>query len=382
MASYITRNNAEGLIPEQIVSEIQTAIVQNSAILQNAKRLPNMGTNITKMPVLDALPVGGFLNSDTGLKVTSSVSWKNVYLTAAEIAVIIPISEAVLNDADYDIFEQIKPSIIENFGKIFDKAVLDGTGKPNDWGASLIERIRNSGNTVAYSAQDSLYSQIDDAMAKVELSGFVPNVIIGGVELKSGFRNMTDTTGQPIKGTEIDSISKVLVSNGAWDSTNAKFIVGDFSNLVFAIRQDMTFKVLDQAVITDDEGVVIYNLAQQDMVALRCVMRIAWAVPNPVTSIKSDGTTRYPFALAEPDASLPTLQTVTFTVTDADDAAVSGATIDFGGIVKTTNVSGVATASVPAGVYPYTVKSSTAKTRTGTVTVADAGVAVAVTKFA
>jgi HK97 family phage major capsid protein len=378
----ITRNDGEALINEQVVNEIQTAIVQKSAILQNARKLPNMTSNVTKMSVLDALPVGGFVSGDTGLKTTSNVEWKNVYINAEEIAVIIPIAEAVLDDADYDIFEQIKPLVIENFGKIIDAAIISGTDAPQSWGAGLINRIRNSGNTVAYNGTDTLYEQIDAAMAKVEANGFTPTVVLGGVGLKSGFRNMTDTTGQPIKGTEIDSITKVTVSNGAWGSDNAKFIVGDFSNLVYAIRQDMTFKVLDQSCITDSDGKVLYNLAQQDMVAIRCVMRLGWAVPNPVTSINSNRATSYPFALAEPDASLPTVQTVTFTVTDPDSANVEGATVTVGGITKVTNSSGVATADLAAGTYNYTVKSSTVKTKHGTVTVASSGVSVAVTNFA
>ncbi len=69
------------------------------------------------------------------------------------------------------------------------------------------------------------------------------------------------------------------------------------------MRQDMTYKILDQAVISDGDGKIIYNLAQQDMVALRCVMRLGWQLPNPVTALNDNGSTRYPFAVLTPPSA-------------------------------------------------------------------------------
>lgn len=48
-------------------------------------------------------------------------------------------------------------------------------------------------------------------------------------------------------------------------------------------------------------GKILYNHAQQDMVALRCVMRLGWHLPNPVTATNSDENSRYPFEDTRPD---------------------------------------------------------------------------------
>jgi hypothetical protein len=74
-------------------------------------------------------------------------------------------------------------------------------------------------------------------------------------------------------------------------------ISGAWSQLVYAMRQDITYKVLDQAVIQDGAGNIIYNLAQQDMVALRAVMRLGFALPNPINRMNTNSATRYPFAV-------------------------------------------------------------------------------------
>lgn len=302
MATMITRSNAEALIDVQLTNEIIQGAIAESAVLKHAKKLPNMTSKQTKLRVLDSLPVAGFVNGDTGLKPTSEVSWSNKFINAEEIAVIIPIAEAVLDDASYDIWGEIKPRIFEAFGKKIDGAVFFGKEKPASWEDGLVDQATSAGNVVNYSADDTLYTRIDKAFGKVEEDGFEPNAILGSVKLKSGFRNMVDKNGQPIKGTEIDSVSRDFVKNGAWDGTKADFIAGDFNNLVYAIRQDITYKILDQAVITDADGKVLYNLAQQDMVALRVVMRLGWAVPNPINALNEDEGTRFPFAVALPQA--------------------------------------------------------------------------------
>jgi hypothetical protein len=63
------------------------------------------------------------------------------------------------------------------------------------------------------------------------------------------------------------------------------------------MRQDITYKVLDQAVIQDGAGNIVYNLAQQDMVALRAVMRLGFALPNPINAIETTAASRFPFAV-------------------------------------------------------------------------------------
>ena len=302
MGKGIDKTNVEALIDTQVANEIFEGVVRESKALSMFRRLPNMTSDKTKLRVLDSLPIAYFVDETTnnGRKNITKMAWDKKYINAEELAVIVPIKENVLNDTSIDIWSEVKPRIVEAFGKKIDNAIFNGTDKPADWRAGLIPSIVTAGAEVTEG--DNLYSDINDVMTKVEESGYNVTGLLGGVGLKGKFRMLTDTTGQPIKGTEIDSLPKAYLDNGAWDKTKSVLIAGDFSQAVYAIRQDVTYKVLTEAVIQDpSSGDILYNLAQDDMVALRVVMRLGWEIPNPVNAL-NETATRFPFANLKPKA--------------------------------------------------------------------------------
>ena len=368
----ITRQNAEALFSEDLVTEIIEGVTKQSAALRMFRRLPNMSSAIMRMRVLDALPVAYWVNEGTnnGRKNLTEAAWANKYIVPAEIAVIVPIKEDVLDDADIDIWGEISPRLVEAIGKKIDQAIFVGVDKPASWRADLLSSIAQAGAYVPQASGTTLYSAINDAMVKVEESGYNVTGVIGGVDVKGKFRMMLDTAGQPIKGTEIDELPKSYIDNGAWDKSKAQLIVGDFTQAVYSIRQDITYKVLDQAVIQDPStGDILYNLAQEDMVALRVVMRLGWEIPNPITVLQPDETVRFPFAAIQAASALTT-QTTTFTVTDDGATSyVEGARVSFGGMVAKTNASGVAAFKTQNGVYQYKITANGYQPYTGSVTV-------------
>ena len=300
MANVISRDNTSALLEEQVVNEIFKDVEKESKALSLFRRLPNMTSDKTKLRVSDSLPMTYFVDegTDNGRKKLTNAAWKNVFITAEEIAAIVPIKENLLNDADVDLWAEIKPQLVSSIAKTIDAAVFNGTGAPTSWGNGIIPQIIAKSKSVTETG--NLYKDINDTMVLVEEGGHDVNALLGGVGLKGKFRMLTDTTGQPIAGTEIGSIRREYLDNGAWDKDQATLIAGDFNNAVYAIRQDVTYKVLDQAVIQDpSSGEILYNLAQEDMVALRVTFRMGYAIPNPVMAL--DGSeTRYPFAALVP----------------------------------------------------------------------------------
>lgn len=389
--NIVSRSAAEALIEQQLVAAIQQDTPKTSIFQQLARRLPNMTSNQTRMRVLDVLPMAYWVDGDTGMKQTGMQAWDNVYLDAAELAVIVPIPEAVIADASFDIMGEITPRVLEAMGQCVDSAVLFGVNKPVSWRADILTTARQAGNNVTPGTSPDYYDLLlgeSGVISKVENSGRMVTAAIGAMGMRAKLRGIKGSDGHPIFNSDmqgatqyaLDGAPMYFPQNGAFDTSRAQLIVGDFSQAVWAIRQDVTVKILDQGVIQDpDTKAIKYNLAQQDMIALRVVFRMGWAMPNPATRMDADRVT-CPFAYLEPATAITT-QTVTVTVEDNADtpAAVAGAIVDINGARKKTNASGVATFTLEAGTYPIRVKKDGHTTVTDTVTVAAAAVSKDIT---
>ena len=383
-----SRADAEAIIREQVISTIFQDAPKQSTFMSLARKLPNMTSNQTRMRVLDFLPTAYWVDGDTGMKQTTRQAWDNVFIEAAELAVIVPIPEAVLDDAEFDIFGEITPRVNEAIGQRVDSAIIFGVNRPRNWQNDIITLARQAGNNVAVGSSPDYYNLLlgeGGVISKVEEDGYMATGALAAMTMRAKLRGIRSTDGSLIFKSDmqgstnyaLDGAPMYFPQNGAYDSTIAQLIVGDFKLAVYSIRQDVTVKILDQGVIQDPVTKEIeYNLAQQDMVALRIVFRMGWALPNPATRMDEDRL-GCPFAYLEPTSPVTT-QKVTFTVKDNAEtpAAIDGAIVDVNGSRVKTDVSGVAEFNLRAGTYPAKIKKSGYSQITETVTVA----AEAVTK--
>jgi len=386
MSNIVNREKVEALIREQVTTEIMQQAPTQSVFMELARKLPNMTSKQTRIRVLDLLPMAYWVNGDTGYKQTSEQAWDNVYLSAEELAVIVPIPEAVLDDAEFDIMGEITPRVIEAIGKRVDAAVIFGTNKPEGWPLGIVQRARQAGNNVA--ATTDLYEDImgeNGVISKIEQYGYMHTGAIAATSMRGKLRGLRDDIGRPLFTPSVQGKSQYDLDgepirfprSGAYDPAIAQMVVGDWKQAVYAIRQDITTKIPTESVIQDPAtGNIVYNLAQQDMIALRVVFRMGWALPNPVTGLDSDRT-GCPFAYLEP-SSPQTTQTITFTVTDGE-SAVAGAYVSIGGARLKTDANGQCVFNLPAGSYTAKIKAKGFTASEVGVTVASAAVTQSIT---
>lgn len=307
-ANVIDRSGAESLIPTQEANEIIQGTITQSAVLSRGRKLANMTSRQYKMPVLDMLPIAYFVNGDTGQKKTTKQAWDKKFITAEEIAVIVPIPEAVLDDAEYDIWAEVKPRVTEAFGKVIDGAILFDVDKPSTWRDGVVTTATKAQSVVTLGASDNLYDKImaeEGVIAKVEDSGYFVNGHMEDISMRAKLRGLKDADGNPIFKSDMQGATSYSLdgspmnfpNNGAFDKSKALMISGDFSQLVYSIRQDITFKLFTEGVVQNTDGTIAYNLMQNDMVALRAVMRLGWEIPNPINALKTDKTKRCPFSI-------------------------------------------------------------------------------------
>lgn len=320
--NIIDRAGAEALIPEEVHAEIFKATTTRSKLMQLARRLPNMSRKQYRLKVLDALPHAYFVNGDTGLKQTSEQAWTNKYITAEEIAVVVPIPEAVLSDSDTDIFAEVTPEVGAAFGAKIDAAAFVGTSAPSSWPDDLLTAATAASQVLDYSTHiategNDMYSALlgeSGIISLLEADGYMATGFASVMSMRGKLRDARDGVGQPLfkrsmtngqnmqESTryELDGAPIEFFDNGAVSASTALMFAAQWDQIVWSMRQDMTVKLFTEGVVTDESGNIIYNLMQQDMVALRFVMRLGWQCPNPVTRMNETEATRFPVSVLVP----------------------------------------------------------------------------------
>lgn len=304
--SIISRTDVQALIPEDVSNVMLQNLQTESASLTLSTNIP-VSSNQTRMPVLSALPTAYFVSGDTGIKQTTEVNWANKYLNIEELAAIVPIPEAVLDDANFDVWGSVRPLLEQAIARALDAAILFGVNKPASWPTDIVTTAVAAGNVYARgtstAAQGGLAEDFNQLFATVEADGYAVDGIIAKTLYKSFLRGARATDGQmlaDISGGTLYGEQLKIVAPGLWPTgaSAAEAVVGDWTQSIVGIRKDFTYKVLDQAVLTDASNVIQYNLAQQDMVALRVVFRVGWVTANPINYENAGAeATRYAFGV-------------------------------------------------------------------------------------
>lgn len=300
----ISKAEALALLAEQDIDEIINPKTSQSAALQSFHSV-KMTAGTAKMPVLAALPTAGWV-TDTGAstdtKPTSKMSWKDKNLVAEEIAVIVPIHENTLADSKFDIWGQVRPLVVAEFGRVLDLAIFQGVNKPASWtDKALIPGAIAAGNTLEATAD--VAEDFNDAFSLVENDEFDVNAVYTGRFMRSQLRGLRDSQNRPVyldalrsdgDTSSIYGQDLFYVTNRSWNRNQAIALVGDRDAVTLGIREDVQVKLLDQATVG---GI---NLAERDMVAMRFKFRVAYATAYSTAGMAENA---YPFSVITPDVT-------------------------------------------------------------------------------
>ena len=314
-SDYIARNKVGNLVPIEYYPEIFKAMLAESVVMSNARRLRDMERHELALTVEDALPIAYFTNGDTGFREVTKAEWKGVTLTAEEVNAIIPVPNNLIDDMDVPIWEEVMPMLGQAIGAKVDTAQLIGTGKPATWPTAIISEANTRSHVVTVPNSSPDYYDLimgeGGVIAKVEEDGFFVSGHVANIKLRSKLRGIRDEVGQPIfqpsmQGNaqyQLDGAPMYFSRNGSL-TADCLDIAGDWNQLVYSVRKDITYDVFREGVISDPTTkLVVTNLMQQRMTAIMVTMRLGFALPNPVNLVQPDGTARYPFAVLKGQAS-------------------------------------------------------------------------------
>lgn len=309
----ISSADLAGNIPVEYVPEIMKGTTENSNAMRLSTRLPDMPTSTRVMPVLDSLPLAYFSSGEAAIAQTTDVKWKNVTVTAEELNVIVPIPLTAFDDANQPIWPRVQPLIVQAAGKAIDAAVFYGTNAPTSWmgNKSILEgcaAVSDATHVTSLAACEDMYEALlgeGGVLANLEEEGFMATGHVAHTSMRGKLRSVRDAEGQPLFRNGMNDSTRYVLDgspidfpvNGSVDKAQSLLIAGQWSELVYAMRQDITWFVANQGVIQDGTGAIKANLFQQRMVALMLTMRLGFALPNPVNALEETEANRYPFAV-------------------------------------------------------------------------------------
>jgi HK97 family phage major capsid protein len=305
--NIVSRTDATALIPEEVSRELIRRTTDESAVLSLFRRIP-VSRGQVRVPILSALPVAYWVNGDTGLKQTTEANWANKYLNIEEIAVIFPVPDNVIADAEINIWDEAMPYMREAAGRVLDSAVFFGTNAPASFPSNITTALTAAGNdttegTVA--ASGGYMADIDIALGKLEADGYEADAIVAATSFKGKLRAARNAQGDRLDQDRVSGDLKMFdgmpvvypmrglfPTAGGGVSPRAFFLQRD--QFVVGVRSDISFKMFTEGVIQDDTGAIVYNLMQQDMSAMRLTFRVGWQVANIINYDQATEANRYP----------------------------------------------------------------------------------------
>ena len=274
---------------EQITNLFTDELIKTSKLIQLGQKVEMDGKMVRKGVELGELTDAYFVGE--GQKIgTAKVQTKSYVLEARKIAVILPVTEEVLNYTWTDYFESIKDKIVDLFNKKIDGAAFLGLYS-NPFGANVLNAAKTANNVVKGDITlDNIYA-VEDASEKE------PNAFVGHRTINRTLRGIRDDVngGQhvftkpanPNATGELDGLPYAQLQLQSGQTYPAgTLLTGNFNGLVYGIPNgtNLRLKIADQATLskvqntTTDTGDV--HLFEQDMQALRAIFEIAVAIPN------------------------------------------------------------------------------------------------------
>lgn len=169
-------------------------------------------------------------------------------MTAEELAVIVPTPNAVVDDANVALWEQVRPLLTEAIGKKVDQTALFGSDKPASWPTAIIPTAIAADNTATAATGTDFGVGEANLPEKVSVDGFAVNRFASHPVPSWRLRTLRDQNGQPIYGSPMtEAKTGVLygfpldeIPNGAWDSATTELLATHWAKFVAGIRQDTT----------------------------------------------------------------------------------------------------------------------------------------------
>ena len=276
----INRTTTNVVLPEEVSAEIWAKALDESAIMQLARKINIPGTGI-KIQTITGEPVAEWVG-ETESKPVSTHTFGQKVITPYKMAFIEPFSNEFRRDKAA-LYAECVNRAPKALGRLFDETVqgttAPGSGFDTLGGAQTVSLTPSGSGTV--------YDQFLAADALISAAGGIMDGIGLAPQGKSKVLAAVDGQNRPLftAGVSSDSIQPILgapvkVAKGLYvqGSPNTVGLAGDFESAVWGSVEGIQIAISDQATLVHNGETI--NLWQQNMFAVRFEMEVAFAVED------------------------------------------------------------------------------------------------------
>lgn len=227
------------IIPTNLSATILDLARAKSAIMGKILVVPMENGNLT-IGKLTKDVTGAFV-AEGEIIPTSGAEFKGIKLEAKTVAVLVPVSEKILQDAP-NITEVLMNSIGQAIASAVDKAILYGTGTGAE-GDKEIKGVTTYGNINKVSVGSKTNFEYDDitkAIKPIKKANFIPNKVVMSTDELLDLQSAKDTLGQYI--TPPVTIQDIELEES--NNINMKEAIAfDENSLILGVQGDMQLEI-------------------------------------------------------------------------------------------------------------------------------------------
>ena len=249
------------LLPTVVMAEILQALVPASSLLSaGAGILPlDQGAKSFTVVAVDTIPNAAW-RLESGTVSMSDPAFRPVVAAPKSLAFYFKISRELLADAS-NLTAALTIAITQSFARELDRAGLLGSGAaPEPRGISNtsgISLVSNGANGTALANYSNFFSGMNSILS---LNAPTPTAAIMSPRSLTKLGGLIDTTNQPVTVPlmlqPMRMLTTTAIPNNLTVGTStdcSQIFMGDFSKLIFAMREQMSIQMLDQTFATTGE---------------------------------------------------------------------------------------------------------------------------------
>ena len=290
----------EGELLNDFNQPILLDVLQNSKIMQLGKFEDMAGKSEKEFTYWADKPGAYWVGEGQKIR-TTKPSLVSAKMRSHKLGVIVVASREFLNYTYAQFFEAMKPQIAEQFYKKFDEAGLLNVDNP--FQQSVAQSVQTSGNLVKGAINEDNVLKLEDVLLEHDVEA---NAIVSKRQNRTALREIrNEVTKESLYDRSSNTLDGLPVVDLKSDELKkGELYAGDFDKMFYGIPYNMSYKISEDgqlSTVQNQDGSPV-NLFEQELIALRVTMDVAFHIADDNAFAKLDAT--------EASASQPASETV------------------------------------------------------------------------